>query len=208
MTQPPPVRMRSAGGEPVWEIARLFPNQGVWLEGEYLSLETNHLVDFADGTIEVLPLPTPAHQSIVAFLYQALLLYVTARQAGKVLFAPLRVRLWPQKYREPDLVFLAAANLDKIRSHYWDGADLVMEVVSGGAADRQRDKVIKREEYARAGISEYWLVDPDEATITVLRLSDGEYLAHGEFTPGAAAESALLPGFTVDVTAVFAAAAS
>lgn len=81
-----------------------------------------------------------------------------------------------------------------------------MEVVSGGAADRQWDKVIKREEYARAGISEYWLIDPDEASVTVLRLSDGKYIVHGEFTPGAAAASALLPGFVVDVAAVLAAA--
>ncbi len=82
-----------------------------------------------------------------------------------------------------------------------------MEVVSGGAADRQWDKVIKREEYARAGISEYWLIDPDEAVITVLSLSDGGYVVHGEFPPGAAA-SALLPGFAIDVAAALAAGES
>ncbi|GAB4163788.1 MAG: hypothetical protein Fur0021_39120 [Candidatus Promineifilaceae bacterium] len=60
---------------------------------------------------------------------------------------------------------------------------------AGGAADRQRDKVIKREGYARAGISEYWLVDPDEAVITVLTLTRDGYAVHGEFAPGAAASS-------------------
>ncbi len=213
MAQPITTRPASASSsslpeEPVWEIAYLFPNQGAWLESEYLDLESNYLIDYADGHVEILPIPTTAHQSIVAFLYHALFLFVTQKQAGKVLFAPLRVRLWPQKYREPDLVFLATAHLDKMKLPYWDGADLVMEVVSGGAADRRRDLVIKREEYARAGISEYWLVDPDEAVITVLTLTGDSYAVHGEFASGAVASSALLPGFAVDVSAVLAAAHS
>src|SRR5437016_1271126 len=43
--------------EPAWDIARLFPAQGHWSEDEYLALNGNHLVEFSDGRIAVLPLP-------------------------------------------------------------------------------------------------------------------------------------------------------
>src|SRR3954465_7048406 len=56
--------------EPAWEIARLFPAQGNWSEQDYLSLthDTNWLVEFSDGSIEVLPMPKTSHQLIVQFL--------------------------------------------------------------------------------------------------------------------------------------------
>lgn len=68
----------------------------------------------------------------------------------------------------------------------------------------------KRQEYAEAGIAEYWIVDPRTETITVLALPTGarEYAVHGVFAAGAEATSTLLNGFAADVTAVFAAAKS
>src|SRR5436309_255137 len=86
------------------------------------------------------------------------------------------------------------------REPAWEVAYLVMEVVSGGQKDRHRDLVTKRREYARAGIPEYWIVDPQEERITVLRLAGKRYLVQGEFARGATAPSHLLPGFTVDVS--------
>ena len=60
-----------------------------------------------------------------------------------------------------------------VRRKQPDGADLAIEVVSEGAEARERDLETKRAEYARAGISEYWIVDPQESRITVLTL-DGQ----------------------------------
>ena len=53
-------------------IAHVFPPQGTWSEEEYLELETNHFVEFSDGNIEVLPMPTVMHQLIAAYLFKAL----------------------------------------------------------------------------------------------------------------------------------------
>ena len=196
----------SKTGEPVWELAHLFPYQGAWSEEEYLALETNHLIEYADGSLEMLPMPTIQHQLIVAFLYNALLSFIQSKQLGTLLFAPLRVKLWEGKYREPDLVFLSAEKPERLHGRYLDGADLVVEVVSGSAEDRHRDLVIKREEYAQAGISEYWIVDPAEEKITVLTLVGDAYWVHGEFKPGSAATSQLLLGFSIAVTETFASA--
>jgi Uma2 family endonuclease len=144
-------------------------------------------------------MPTTSHQLLVLYLYGLVLAFTSSQGLGTVVVAPLRVRLWRGKYREPDIVFMAAEHAARIGEEFWKGADLVMEVVSGGDEDRRRDLVTKRREYAQAGIPEYWIVDPQEEQLTVLRLSRKRYVVHGEFRPGDVASSALLQGFCVDV---------
>lgn len=190
-------------GEPTWEIATLFPNQGQWTVEKYLALETNRLIEFTHGRLEFLPAPTVLHQIIAGFLYRALWKYVNARNLGLVLFMGLRVRIEDEKIREPDLAFMFKEQTAQQEDRYWRGADLVMEVVSGSKEDRECDLIQKREEYAQAGIAEYWIVDPARRQITVLALEGEEYAVHGEFGEGEQATSRLLEGFAVDVLAVF-----
>lgn len=190
-------------------MARLFPAQGQWDEADYLALtaDTNRLVELCDGSVEVLPMPKTSHQRLVAYLYGLLSAFVAAGRLGTVLFAPLRVRLREGLIREPDIVFMRAQNARRIGEDFWDGADLIVEVVSGGEKDRAHDTVVKRREYARAGIPECWIVDPEEARVTVLKLAKGRkaYVVHGAHQAGGRAASALLPGFSVDVAELWAA---
>jgi Uma2 family endonuclease len=79
-----------------------------------------------------------------------------------------------------------------------------MEIISPD--DRKRDETDKRREYAQANIPEYWLIDPERKTVFVLWLEGNTYQEHGLFLLGDQATSRLLPGFTVDVNALFAAA--
>ncbi len=157
---------------PEWEKAQTFPVRYPCTEEEYLALDSNLLLEFADGFIEVLPMPTTYHQRLAAFLFNALNALVTARQLGEVLFAPLRVRIRKGKYREPDLLFMRSDHASRISNAYWERPDLVMEIVSEN--NRRHDLVTKKDEYAQAGIPEYWIVDPEEETITVLVSSPGE----------------------------------
>jgi Uma2 family endonuclease len=187
-------------GEPTWEVTRLFPTQGNWSVSEYLALDTNQLVEFSHGFVEFLPMATFLHQRILKFLLNALQTFVTAQNLGSAYFMGVRVRLWPGKFREPDVLFMHADHADRMTDEYWEGADLVMEVVSSGDEDRRRDLKTKREEYAQAGIREYWIVDPALEQITVLTLDGQTYVVHGEFKRGEQATSKLLPGFVVDVT--------
>jgi Uma2 family endonuclease len=174
-----------------------------WSVADYLALETNRLIEFSHGQLEVLPMPRMSHQQIALMLVQMLLRFVESRKLGTVLFAPLRVQLWPGKFREPDIVFMRREHAERMGEAFWDGADLVMEVVSPD--DRRRDLETKRREYAQAAIPEYWIVDPETQRITVLTLAGAEYAVHGEFGAGEQATSVLLPGFGVDVAGVFAA---
>lgn len=189
--------------EPAWDVARLFPPQGGWSEEEYLNLPGNRLTEFDHGRIEVLDMPSELHQFLVAFLYRTLLAYVSERNLGAVLFAPLPVKLWEGKMREPDVLFMRREHAARRHANYWRGADLVMEVVSPD--DPKRDKDTKRREYAQAGIPEYWLIEPTERTVTVFsRPAEADrYAVHGVFRVGERVESASLPGFGVEVGELF-----
>lgn len=191
-----------------WEIAQLFPEQGRWTEGDYLTLThtANRLVEYTAGRIEILPISKTSHQFMVAFLYQALLAFTAPSGLGSVVFAPLRVRLPQGSYREPDIVFMRAEHRNRMGEDFWEGADLVAEVVSQD--NRDHDLVTKREEYASAGIPEYWIVDPREGLIAVLTLASDRYAVHAEANRGQKARSALLPGCEVDATALLDAARS
>lgn len=181
------------------------PPQGQWSEDDYLRLtdSTNRLIEWTDGCIEVLPMATDGHQSIAAHLYEAFLDFVRVR-GGKVLFAPLRLRIREGKFREPDLVLIRDAGDARRQNRFWLGADLTVEIVSPDAP--QRDLVGKRRDYAEAGIPEYWVVDPRTETVTVLALRGAAYVEHGVFNRGTQADSVLLDGLTVDIAAVFDAA--
>jgi len=196
----PKSRRRPSEPEPTWEIARLFPAQGSWSEEDYFALDTNQLVEYSDGFLEFLPMPTIFHQLILQFLYEQLKSFVAANLLGTVVVAGYKVRLRARKYREPDILFIKAANRHRIKKQYCERADLVIEVVS--EENRPHDIVKKRVEYARAGIPEYWIVDPEKETITVLVLQSRRktYKQLGAFRKGMTATSKLLPGVTIDVT--------
>ena len=194
--------------EPTWEIARLFPAQGQWREEEYLALtrNTNHYVEFIDGNVEVLAMPTMTHQLIVALLYRLFSDFVSSNRLGITIVGPLRVRLRARLIREPDLMVMLKENSSKTDEEFWEGADLVVEVVSKDDKSRRRDLKEKREDYAQAGIREYWIVDPQEQQVTVLKLAGKTYKIHGDWSGKEVATSALLDGFQVQVNKIFEAA--
>jgi Uma2 family endonuclease len=164
------------------------------------------MVEFSDGCLEVLPMPTILHQLIVEFLHSRLKAFLQSRSIpGRVLFAPLPLKLRPGKFREPDIVYLNPRRLTNLTGHA-EGADLVMEVVSEGADNRQRDLDIKPREYAAAGIAEYWIVDPQEQQVTVFTLDGKEYRSRETFGRDESATSVFFQGFSIEVSELFDAA--
>lgn len=186
-------------------LREVLPSQGAWSDEEYLWLtdRCNRLIELTDGHVQELPMPTFTHQAVLAFLYRLFHAYIESR-GGVVMFSALRMRIREGKFREPDLLLLRDRADSRCRDRYWLGADLVVEVVSPD--DPDRDVVEKRADYAEARIPEYWIVDPRDATITVLALAGDACVEHGAYAAGDTATSRLLDGFAADVTAVFDAA--
>jgi Uma2 family endonuclease len=181
----------------------MFPLQGAWSVNDYLALDTGLLVEYTSGFVRVLPMPNVLHQLIVQYLFRVLEDFVRARGLGHVFVAPIPVRLAEDKYREPDVIFVRPERIADLTG-YPAGADLVIEVVSDGPDNRQRDLVDKRLEYAAANIQEYWIVDPQERTVSVLSLDGNAYQEVGVFHETDRASSALLAGFSVEVRELFA----
>ncbi len=185
-------------------LSDAMPSQGSWSDEHYLWLtdRTRRLIEFTDGRVEVLPMPTERHQIILLFLYRLLYAHVhESPRDGVVVTSGLRMRVREGKFREPDLLLLRDRSDSRRRDRFWLGADLVVEIVSPD--DPARDLVVKRADYAEAAIPEYWIVDPRGETVTVLDLTANAYVEHGVFARGDVATSPLLDGVAVDVTALF-----
>jgi Uma2 family endonuclease len=175
--------------------------QGHWTEEQYLLLsnQTNRLLEYTDGYIEVLPMPTDKHQVISRLLFFALFAFVQ-RLGGTVFYAPLRVQVRTGKFREPDLLVLLDENDPRRQNAFWLGADLVVEIVSPDNPERDTEE--KPRDYAAVGIPEYWIVNPLNDTITVLVLEGDAYVEYGVFHRGERTASKLLSGFSVSVNEV------
>ena len=183
-------------------VLEILPGQGQWSEEAYLWLtdHTTRLVEFSDGYLEVLPMPTDRHQTMLLLLYELLVAFLRPR-GGKVLVAPLRLKIRDSKYREPDILLVRSARDPRRQNRFWLGADLVIEIVS--PEKPECDLIEKRGDYAEAQIPEYWIVNPQNETITVLCLKGSAYTEQGVFGRGAMATSVLFEGFGVGVEEVF-----
>ncbi len=184
--------------EYAWEIATLYPAQGEWSEEEYLELtdHANRRIEYTEGRLEFLPMPTDIHETLVRFLFRALDRYVDQRKLGEVFSNGIRLRVAAQKYRLPDVIFLHRDHFYARHNRAWEGADLVMEVVSDSPADRQRDYEQKLIDYAAAQVAEYWIVDRERKVVIVHGLVGGAYSVLGEYIRGQIAASRLLELFT------------
>ena len=161
--------------------------------------------ELIDGEHYVSPAPNPRHQRVLSHLGYLLYGFVEERRLGRVYFAPLDVVFSRHDVVEPDLIFVSNDRLSLFTATNLSGApDLAVEVLS--PSSRRRDELLKRDLYERAGVTEYWVVDPEADTIkvfrrqgerfarvTLLTLVDGDRLA----TP-------LLPGLEIPLAAVFA----
>ena len=185
------------------EVADLFPRQGEWTERFYFALpDTNHLMELSEGRLIMPPHPTNRHQVTVLELAVRLREFVHEEGLGHVRVAPLPVRLWPGKVREPDVFFIAKGHEDRIEEQYCGVPDLVVEVLSPGTRDTDRgDKFL---EYAQAGVQEYWIADPDERLVEVYALRGQTFEPHEKFESPDVLTSPLLAGFETPVDELFA----
>lgn len=182
-------------------LEQILPSQGCWTDEQYLVITegSNRLVEFTDGFLDALPMPTDHHQAMVEFLFLALRKFIKPR-GGTVRFAPLSLRIRPGKFREPDVMLVVSSDDPRRQDRFWIGADLVVEVVS--AEKPERDIVEKPADYAAARVPEYWIVNSLTETISVLELEGDAYGKARVFRRGETATSVLLPDFLVAVAEV------
>jgi Uma2 family endonuclease len=170
-----------------------------WTTPEYLLFanDQNALIELSNGKVVIHAMPTPQHQMIVLNLAARLREY----RPGRVLIAPVPVQLWPGKLREPDVMLYRTEHVNRIGEQWAGVPDLVVEVLS--PSTRAIDLGEKMDEYAQAGISEYWIVEPDAQNISVYALEGDRYRLAARWRPTEQLHSGLLPDFSLAVDAVF-----
>jgi Uma2 family endonuclease len=178
--------------------------------------------EIINGELYAMSPPLSIHQLILSDL----LITIGAWLKGKpcrVIPAPFGVRLFPRVDRrddtvlEPDLVVICdPAKIDK---RGCNGApDLIIEILSPSTASR--DRVVKFNLYLKAGVKEYWILDPEEQSVQVHILKEGRYdtTVYGIYNPDDPIKGipdpvryvsdivpvTVLPGFSIDLTALFA----
>lgn len=154
------------------------------------------------GEVIVAPSPNTRHQDVLLRLVRPFADFLDAFGGGRVFIAPYDVVLSDHTVVEPDLVLIADADLDVITEANVRGAPtMVAEVVS----DPRHDRVRKRDLYARHGIDEYWVVDPDADRIEVYRLAagTGTYPKPALLEEGESVSPRALPDLVIEVEELF-----
>ena len=182
-----------------------WPAQGEWTYEDYKRLpEDGRRYEIIEGVLYVTAAPNFDHQYTVTRLLVHLDNLVTRRSLGIVLVAPFEVHL-PDVARpvQPDVLFIDAERAPRPGAADFTGApDLIIEVLSQSTA--RTDRLVKFGAYERAGVREYWLVDPRTHSVEVYSLSeDGTYDMTGQYTPGETVASIVLSDLALPVDDLF-----
>ncbi|HIC90218.1 MAG TPA: Uma2 family endonuclease [Anaerolineae bacterium] len=153
------------------------------------------LAEWVDGEAVMYSPASKQHQLLVGFLEKVLGLFVGQHNLGIVLSVPFQMEL--THGREPDLLFVAQEHLDRLKDTYLDSpADLVVEIVSPESVGRDRGE--KFYEYARGGVPEYWLINPQMQWAEFYWLEETNYrLVFGD--RAGEYRSSILPDFWLQV---------
>lgn len=157
--------------------------------------------ELLDGELIVSPSPVVRHQEVLGRLFLAIGGYVAEHGGGKAYLAPLDVVLSDSNVFEPDLLFIAEADLGILTEKNVQGApSLAIEVVS----DSRIDRVRKRKVYERFGVPEYWVVDPDADRVEIYRLEGPTYAKPQILEPPDEVTFVGLPGLRISLDKLFA----
>lgn len=168
---------------------------------DLLALGDEVRAELIAGEIYMSAAPDDRHQDAVLTLGGALNTHVRQHGLGRVFVAPLDVYLPSGDVVQPDVIFVSTEKASIVRRHVHGVPDLLVEVVSStGAA---RDRIVKRDLFEASGVPEYWIVEPDDEAVQVLRLEDGRFRPSGYLRGEARLETPLVPGFAIAVRALF-----
>jgi Uma2 family endonuclease len=169
---------------------------------DYCNAPEDKRYELLDGDLVVVPAPKEAHQRVLINLSYLVLQSVKRSGVGHVYAAPFDVVLSENDVVQPDLLFISNERAHIITAENVQGApDLVVEILSPSTADR--DLFIKRSLYAKHGVQEYWLVDTDAKTVTVLLRGPQGFAEVGVCGEGQTLESLTLKGFTINPEEIF-----
>ncbi len=153
------------------------------------------------GDLLVSPSPSTFHQLIITRLFIRLGCYVESRNIGTLFVAPFDVELSDFDVYQPDICFFSNARKHCIRKQGAKGApDLIVEVLSPATAER--DKGMKRRIYAKSGVDEMWIIDPEVSNLTLYRFRENPEFPVKVYLHTEKFSSPVFPELEIDLTQV------
>jgi Uma2 family endonuclease len=189
------------------------PKQGEWTYETYAAIpEDGQRYEVIEGVLYRMSAPTWDHQGVIMKLAYYFEGFVMDTNLGEARVAPVDVELHPGTVVQPDAVFLLREHLDRIteqqkpsggtiRVRVVGSPDLVVEIASPSTAKYDRNE--KLNSYARAGVPEYWIINPQKEEIEVLLLEKGSYHCLGSFSGEEQLPSRILPNFPAKAEKLF-----
>lgn len=160
--------------------------------------------ELVEGELLVSRAASLTHQRISVNILWCLLRYLEQNPVGEVLPTPGVIF---NEYNAviPDLVYMSSETVAAVASgkHITGAPDIAVEVLSPGAEGTRRDRILKRQVYAKFGVKEYWLADPASRTLEVYRLGNETLELSATLTAAGALTSPLLPGLRCEVGSIF-----
>ena len=169
----------------------------------YALPEDGKRYELIEGEVDVAPSPSMEHQRLSIRLAYALMKYFERKPVGEVLTAPMDVELDAANVYQPDLIVVLEENSRILTKARVVGApDLIVEILSSGTA--MKDRNVKLQRYAKAGVREAWLADPARRRFEIYRLRDDKRYAHVETVEeGGTLTTPMLPGLRIKVARLF-----
>lgn len=173
---------------------------------DYLLLPDDGLRhEIIDGEHYASAAPARQHQQISLNLTLALGVHIRSHASGELYYAPFDVVLSPVDVVQPDLVFISNERLHLLDAANLKGSpDLAIEILS--PSSRRIDESVKRKRYELFGVTEYWIVDGELELVKIYRRTGPTFERVAEISTetGGTITTPLLPGFSMDIAAVFA----
>jgi len=169
---------------------------------DYLHFSEDKRYEIIEGEVYMVPSPLTYHQRVSRNLTCSIEVFVSERKLGEIFAAPLDVVLSNIDVVQPDILFVSNENAGIITEKNIQGApDIVIEILS--PSSDHKDKVLKRKLYAKFGVKEYWLVDPDAKQIQVFTLKDAALAPWNAYRLGEFTQSALWPDLNLELKSIF-----
>ncbi len=169
---------------------------------DYLLLPEDKQYELIDGDLYMVPAPRPYHQIVSGRIELALGLFVGERGLGKIIHAPCDVYFSRYDVVQPDILFIQSERLGIIKETNIQGPpDLVIEIIS--PSNPRKDRELKRTLYARYGVREYWVVDPDGKSIDLFTRQEADLRLQHTVVADDWLTSPLLEGFRFSLPVAF-----
>lgn len=168
---------------------------------DYMKLPDEVRVELFEGEFFMCPAPGLNHQRTVLNFASTLRARVRALGLGEVIVSPFDCILSDEVVVQPDVLFVAKEHLDRLQERLHGPPDLAIEVLSPTHAER--DRIVKRDLYAKYGVREFWIADCETRTIEVYVLERGAYRLVGIFGVEDDLRSPILPDLRLAVREVF-----